>query len=229
MAPQAAGREPIPHRHQAAARAAHQRPLPGVPLAALEAVVERRDPRRAGPGVIALGGADEAVGAAPRPGQQQGQQIPHRKDGITPLAPAAHKAPLAQGQTEHPRPEIRQQAPQALVAKATAGQLAARTHPAQQPLLFRPAIGRTVSHHWQHRHFDVGAALLQGLDHPQGNQVFPMAVAQDQQAARHPVTDTIRPWEFAPKRRHGQVVRQRIANPLPPVRIWVPPFNPVQR
>jgi Lysozyme inhibitor LprI len=25
-------------------------------------------------------------------------------------------------------------------------------------------------------------------------------------------------------RRHGQVVRQRIANPLPPVRIWVPPL-----
>ena len=86
---------------------------------------------------------------------------------------------------------------------------------------FSPAIGRTVSHHRQHRDFDVGAALLQGLDHPQGNQVFPMAVAQDQQAARHPVTDTIRHWEFAPKRRHGQVVRQRIANPLPPVRIWV--------
>ena len=38
------------------------------------------------------------------------------------------------------------------------------------------------------------------------------------------MTDTIRPWEFAPKRRHGQVVRQRIANPLPPVRIWVPPL-----
>ena len=54
-----------------------------------------------------------------------------------------------------------------------------------------------------------------------------MAVAQDQQAARHPVTDTIHPWEFAPNRRHGQVVRQRIANPLPPVRIWVPPsLNP---
>ncbi len=25
--------------------------------------------------------------------------------------------------------------------------------------------------------------------------------------------------------RHGQVVRQRTANPLPPVRIWVPPFS----
>ena len=28
-----------------------------------------------------------------------------------------------------------------------------------------------------------------------------------------------------PGRRHGQVVRQRIANPLSPVRIWVPPFE----
>jgi hypothetical protein len=39
------------------------------------------------------------------------------------------------------------------------------------------------------------------------------------------MADTIHMWEFAPSWRHGQVVRQRIANPLSPVRIWVPPLK----
>ena len=38
------------------------------------------------------------------------------------------------------------------------------------------------------------------------------------------MADTIRFGSLLPGRRHGQVVRQRIANPLPPVRIWVPPL-----
>ena len=64
MAAQASGREPVAADHQPAVAALHQGPFPGIPFAAFAAVVAIGWPGRArptAPGVIAFGGANEAV------------------------------------------------------------------------------------------------------------------------------------------------------------------------
>ena len=231
VAPQAPGRECIAHGHQAATGPAHQGPFPGIPFAALAVVIgvsQGAGPptgrwRRA-PGVIAFWGADKAVGAASGPGQQQGQQVADRQHGLPSPAPAAHQAPLAPAQLDQAGTQVLQQAGDALVAEAAAGQGAAGAVALQQPLAFGGVKGGAHAHQWHHQQLQTGLARLEGPHHLQGDQIFPMAVAQDQESVGHAMADTIRSWEFAPRRRHGQVVRQRIANPLSPVRIWVPPF-----
>ena len=64
---------------------------------------------------------------------------------------------------------------------------------------------------------------MDGLHDPQGDQVFAMAVAEKQQRPSGTADKILLRGTAVPERRHGQVVRQRIANPLSPVRIWVPP------
>ena len=57
---------------------------------------------------------------------------------------------------------------------------------------------------------------MHGLDDPQGDQVFAVAVAEKQQRARG-MADTIPLMGTAvPGRRHGQVVRQRISKSFIP-------------
>ena len=179
---------------------------------------------RRAPGVITFWGADKAVGAASRPGQQQGQQVADRQHGLPSPAPAAHQAPLAPAQLDQAGAQVLQQAGDALVAEAAAGQGAAGAVALQQPLALGGVKGGADAHQGHHQQLQTGLARLEGPHHLQGDQIFPMAVAQDQESVGHAMADTIGSWEFAPRRRHGQVVRQRIANPLSPVRIWVPPF-----
>ena len=205
MAPQAPGGEAVAHGHQPAAPLAHQGPFPRIPLTSLQVVLaigQGRTPppggRRGGPGVVALGGADESVGAPSGPGQQQREQVTHRQDRIAAAAPGPHELPLPPAQQRQTGGFIPQQTPQALVAEAAAWEAAARADPAEQSPGLRRAIDLTFPHQGQDRHREPGMLALQGLHHLQGDHVFPVAVAQDQQGRGHAMADTIQPGEFAP-------------------------------
>ena len=207
MALQPPGGEAIAHRHQMAAAVAHQGPLPGIPFAALGPVVAigqggaaPAGGGRRGPGVVALRGAHEAVRTAARPGQQQGQQVAHRQDRPTLPAPAAHDPPLAPAQQRQPCRQIVEQSAQALVAEAAAGQRKLRADPPQLSGRFGTGEGLAHPHQGQHLHLQARDLLPEGLDQPQGDQILPMAVAQNQQTGGgHAMADTIRCGEFAPR------------------------------
>ena len=106
---------------------------------------QSRPPRATRPGVVALRCADEAIGGAAGPGQQQRQQIPHRQHRIAAAPPAAHQPPLAQAQPQHPGPQIGEQPAQALVADPTAGQHPPRPDALQHTLRLGRGKGRAAA------------------------------------------------------------------------------------
>ena len=192
LALQASGREPITHGHQLTTARAHQAPFPGIPLTAFEPVVAVAfgPSGTAEPGVVAFGSADEAEGGTTAPGHQQRQQITHGNDGLALMSQAAYQLPLTPAQAGESSPDVCQQTSQALVAEATTGQ--GRFWPqACQPSLLNSSIKHpSGTHQRKHGQGASRCAPMHGLDDPQGDQVFAVAVAEKQQRARG-MADTI--------------------------------------
>jgi len=84
MAPKPPGRQSVPDSHNPAATLAHQGPFPWVPFASLAAVIAVGRPvvaRPAAPGVVALRGADEAVGRTAGKASSRGSRSPTASTG----------------------------------------------------------------------------------------------------------------------------------------------------
>ena len=106
------------------------------------------------------------------------------------MAQAAYQLPLTPAQAGEPSSDVCQQTSQALVAEATTGQ--GRFWPqACQPSLLNSSIKHpSGTHQRKHGQGASRCAPMHGLDDPQGDQVFAVAVAEKQQRARG-MADTI--------------------------------------
>ena len=80
----------------------------------------------------------------------------------------------------------------------------ARADALQHTGLLSCGKGTPLPHQRQHGDLQLWATAMQRLQHAQSDQVFPMAVAQHQQTAGHPVTDTIRQGSLLP---HGGMAK----------------------
>jgi hypothetical protein len=94
--------------------------------------------------------------------------------------------------------KVLNQPAEALVAEAAAGQPLAGADALQGAGGFGRCKALPFPHQGQHTHLKGSVPLLQGLDHLERDEIFPMPVAQDQQTGGHAVADTIRFREFAP-------------------------------
>ena len=106
------------------------------------------------------------------------------------MAQVAHQPPLTPAQTGESSSDVCQQTFQALVAEATAGQGRFRPQACQPSLLNRSIKDPAGAHQREHGQGPLRCAPMHGLDDPQGDQVFAVAVAEKQQRTRG-VADTI--------------------------------------
>ena len=81
-----------------------------------------------------------------------------------------------------------------MIAEATAGQWGPGADQFQPTLLNRQVEGLAFPHQRQHRKSQLRHLAMERLDNSQGDQVFPMTVADHQQSFR-PLADTIRWWK----------------------------------
>jgi len=192
MTLQSAGGQSVAHGHQPAAGLTHQHPFPWIPFAALEPVVTiaGAPAGAAAPGVVALRCANEPVPGATAPDHQQRQEIADCQQPQAGASPLADQAPLLPTEPGEAGFEVCQQSGDALVAEPSTGESGRRTDPLQPAVLNRLVKHAPLTDKRKHFQLQGGALGMDLFQHPQRDQIFPVAVADHQQSGTV-VADTI--------------------------------------